>query len=178
MTSIFNVGDRVRCIDGGSQSYIQNGREYEVLARRPGFVKLVGVGGEFYEHRFAPIGSVPPAPYKFKTGDRVRCVARGPNRHIHVGSEYTVTEAGEFKVMLAEVPHTRYDAVYFELIPATPKVFRVLRKGVQWGTTNDFASVEDAEAVITKSGPVGEPLVIVELTTVKTVTVKRVLEAA
>ncbi|WP_331694602.1 hypothetical protein [Pandoraea sputorum] len=178
MTKQFKIGDRVRCVSESVR--LKRGAVYTIAGHTGIYVQLLETGRtDYYASRFelAEEPYSPPPPFKFKKGDRVRCVGRGSNRYITVGSEYTVADAGEFTVLLVQVPHTRYDIGYFELIPATPKCFRILRKGVQWGTT-EYGSVEDAEAAIQKSAPIGEPFVIVELTTVKAVTVKRVLEAA
>lgn len=186
MTNKLKVGDRVRCTNSDNYAHVKKGSEYTVVSVAGLCIALdlplwEGKGREYPVKHFELVEPPPaaPTPYKFKKGDRVRCVDRGGNTYIRNGLEYTVSDVNNAldEVALSEVPGYSYPSFRFELIPTTPKVFRILRKGIQWGTT-EYGSVEDAEAAIQKSAPVGEPFVIVELSTVKAVTVKRVLEAA
>lgn len=116
---------------------------------------------------------------KFKVGDRVRCIDDGGKSIIKNGQEYTVSRVQFGFIKVAEVPTCEFYPYRFELAEQSgPKRFRIFRRGIPWGATDEYSSVQDAEAEIQKIAPTGEPFVIVELTTVKAVTVKRVLEAA
>lgn len=74
MPSSFNPGDRVRCVEGQSSTYLNAGQEYLIRTSRPHswergveVVEVHGLAAAFYSRRFVLVEAAEPP--KIKTTD-------------------------------------------------------------------------------------------------------------
>lgn len=131
--SKFKVGDRVRCVnDLAANEGLEAGLIYNVtkvdeeVEGEPDFIVLDGVFGWNNANRFElvqePPKEEPKVTYKFKVGDKVRCISAPPyTATIKLGGIYTVKEVADLELIYLEEFTNGYCPSRFELFLEAPQ---------------------------------------------------------